>query len=285
MIRILIIFVLITSILGLFTCQKETLAEAEKPLFDSIPAIVNVTPLIGEASGIADSKINSGNLWVMEDGGNPTQLYLVKHSGAVQKKIHIKDAVNRDWEEMTLAGNDIYLGDIGDNNEVYPGYAFYKFPEPGASVDTVRNYETYPFTYSDGSHDAEAFFVEPGTNHIYIITKRDNPSRIYKLTAPLSFSGNIAQLVAQLTYSGVTGAAISADGKEIIIKTYFSLGYYKKQGTQTTEAALQQSPTLIPYVAEPQGEAVCFSAANNGYFTLSEKGFSSDVKLYFYKRN
>ena len=71
----------------------------------------------------------------------------------------------------------------------------------------------------------------------------------------------------------------------MIIKTYFALGYYKKNGAETVEATLQKSPILIPYQAEPQGEAVCFSAGNTGYYTLSEKGLASDVKLYFYKRN
>ena len=287
MIRIFIIVALVILFVGLVCCQKEAITPAaDKPLFDSIPSSVNVTPLISEASGIADSKTNSGHLWVQEDGGNPTQLYLLKHNGSVQKKIYIDGIVNRDWEEMALAGTDIYLGEIGDNNEVYSDYAFYKFPEPQSSVDTIKSFETFRFTYVDGSHDAEAFFVEQATNNIYIFTKRDAPSRIYKLTAPLSSSGNnIAQLVGQLSYTGVTGAAISPDGKEMIIKTYFALGYYKGQGTETIEATLQKSPILIPYQAEPQGEAVCFSAGNTGYFTLSEKGFANEVKLYFYKRN
>lgn len=287
MLRIFFILVFVASITGFVTCQKEIAGmETGKPLFDSIPTVKTITPLISEASGIADSKINQGFLWVQEDGGNPTQLYLVKHDGAVHKKVFIDGITNRDWEEMALTGNEIYIGEIGDNNEVYSDYAFYKFTEPQASVDTIRSLETYRFTYSNGSHDAEAFFVEPVTNDIYIITKRENPSRIYKLTAPLSATGNnVAQPVGQLNYSGVVGAAISADGKEIIVKTYFALAYYKRQAGEPVETALQKTPVPIPYLLEPQGEAVCFSASNNGYFTLSEKGFASDVKLYFYKRN
>ena len=90
MIRIFIIVALVILFAGLVCCQKEaTTPVADKPLFDSIPSSVNVTPLINEASGIADSKTNSGHLWVQEDGGNPTQLYLLKHNGVVQKKIYI----------------------------------------------------------------------------------------------------------------------------------------------------------------------------------------------------
>ncbi len=241
--------------------------------------------MIQEASGIADSKANAGYLWVEEDSGNPNQLYLLKHDGTIQRKVYLAGITNRDWEDMALCNGDIYVGEIGDNNAVYPDYAFYKFPEPAAPVDTVRNIETIRFKYPDGSHDAEGFFVEPSTKNIYIITKRDSASRIYKLTAPLFTSAiNIAELVGQLPYNGVVSAALSADEKEIIVKTYLALYYYTVTTGEKKETALQKSFTKLPYILEPQGEAVCFSAANDGYYTLSEKGFSSSQQLYFYKR-
>jgi hypothetical protein len=223
---------------------------------------------------------------VQEDSGNPPQLTLLKHDGTVQKTIYLKGTVNRDWEDMVVSGNDIYIGDIGDNNEVYTDYTFYRIPEPLSSVDTVKSVEAIRFRYPDGSHDAEAFMVEPSTGNIYIITKRDNPSRIYKLIAPFS-SATVytAEAAGQMNYNGVVSAALSPDEKEIIIKTYLGLGYYQKASNGKIEAALQKAVTRIPYQIEPQGEAVCFSTLNNGYFTLSEKGFGSSVQLYFYKRN
>jgi hypothetical protein len=174
---------------------------------------------------------------------------------------------------MALAGNHIYIGDIGDNNSVYSDYTFYKFQEPLLSVDTISIYETIRFRYPDGAHDAEAFLVEPVSGAIYIITKRDNPSRIYKLTPPFTDQTiYTAQEVGQLSHGGVVSAALSPDGREIIIKTYFSLSHYKRLAGQTIESALQKPPSVIPYQAEPQGEAVCFLNNNTGYFTLSEKG-------------
>lgn len=284
---ILLFLSVLLSVVAFCSCQKEPQQPtAAKPLFDSIPTALNVQPMIGEASGIADSKANPGFLWVEEDSGNPNQLYLLGHDGKVKKTVYLKGTTNRDWEDMTLSGNDLYVGEIGDNNAVYPDYAFYKFPEPSINVDTVQSIETIRFQYPDGSHDAEAFFVEPSTKNIYIITKRDNPSRIYKLTQPLSSTAmNTAQLVGQLPYNGVVSAALSADEKEIIVKTYLSLFYYTVAAGEKKEAALQKPYASLPYTIEPQGEAVCFSASNNGYYTLSEIGFSNAQKLYFYKRN
>lgn len=282
-------FIYFFFILGYSACVKEVkpvVPATTKPLFDSLPVIVPVTPLIREASGIADSKKNPGYVWVEEDSGNPPQLTLLKHNGNVQKTVYLKGATNRDWEDIVLSGSNLYVGEIGDNNATYAAYAFYVFPEPDVSTDTVSSFQKVSFRYPDGSHDAEAFLVDPSTGDIYIITKRDNPSRIYKLAAPLSTTSiNIAQAMGSLTYNGVVSATLSSDAKEMIIKTYFGLNYYTKTGSDKIEDALQKAPKAIPYQVEQQGEAVCFAVANTGYFTLSESLSGSPVQLYFYKRN
>ena len=270
---------------GIACHKNETNDIVNRPIFDTVPIAKPVVPLIEEASGIADSKMNEGYLWVQEDSGNPPELYLLGHDGQVSKKMVIKNAVNRDWEDMTVAGNEIYIADIGDNNQVYPEYSIYYFPEPSSSVDTIKNASTISFQYPDGSHDAEAFLVDAASKDIYIITKRQNTSQIYKIGYPYqSTSVNTASLVGSLSYPGVVSAAISVDGKEILIKTYFGINYYKRNAGESIVQALNSKPTAIPYKIEPQGEAICFSKNNTGFYTLSEKGMSNTVNLYFYKR-
>src|SRR5829696_436209 len=130
---------LTVTLLILTCCQRNSssVPQIEKSLFDSVPNVSLVRSNIGEASGIADSKNNPGYLWVEEDSGNPTELILLKHDGDVQKTISLNGVANRDWEDMVVSGANIYIGDIGDNNSVYPDYAFYKFPEPQATDDIV----------------------------------------------------------------------------------------------------------------------------------------------------
>ncbi|MBD0352557.1 MAG: hypothetical protein ICV65_15525, partial [Flavisolibacter sp.] len=252
-----------------WSCNKKV-AESNALFFDSIPIIKPVVPIILETSGIADSKANKGFLWVQEDSGNPSQLYLLGYDGKVAKKIYIKGATNRDWEDMALSGSYIYIADIGDNNAVYPDYTIYKFTEPKATADTVTEEEAIRFKYPDGSHDAEAFLVDPATKDIFIITKRDNPSRIYKLAYPYSTTSiNMLQLSGTLPYSGVVSAAISAKGTELIIKTYTNLYYYSRNTGSSIAEALTKSFTKLPYQVEPQGEAVTFANDDSGYFTLS----------------
>lgn len=267
-------------------CSKGNTEAGTVLFFDSIPVVHPLNPIINEISGIADSKLNPGYIWAEEDGGNPPQLYLLSHSGKLNKKIFIKRAVNRDWEEMQLSDGKIYIGDIGDNNRVYDEYYFYFFNEPSVSVDTISTLEKISFKYSDGPHDAEAFLIDPQTRDIIIITKRDNPSLLYKISYPYSTTGlNVATPAGALSFSGVVGAALSPIGDEILIKTYLSIARFgRKQGESIALALQSASAVIAGYKVEPQGEAIGFSLDNKGFFTLSEKGFASSVNLYYYLR-
>ncbi|KAA3436075.1 SdiA-regulated/phytase-like domain-containing protein [Rufibacter hautae] len=271
-------------LLGLSGCSKEDTTTPVIPQPEE-PTKTLVVPIINEASGIVDSKTAPGHLWVQEDSGNPAQLYLLSHNGAVLKKIPLKGAKNRDWEDMALFGDQVYLADIGDNNKTAKEYAFYIFKEPSPTTDTIRNVSVIKYKYSDGSHDSEAFLIDPKTRDILIITKTDTLSRVYKLTYPFSSTAlNTAKLVGNLPYSYVVSAAVSPNGKEAIVKTYAAIYHYEQKGTKPMEEYLLKEYNPLPYTIEPQGEAVAFSAAETGYFTLSEKGLASAVNLYFYKK-
>ena len=250
-----------------------------------------MTNFIKEASGIADSKMNPGYLWVEEDSGNPPQLYLLPHNAGAAKKIYLKGATNTDWEDIALAnGPDaakkyLYVGEIGDNDAVHPYSAFYRLEEPLAGQDTVSKFDFIKFTYADGPRDAEAFLVDDSTKDIFIITKRDAQSRIYKLVYPYSLTAmNTASFIGSLSYNGVTSAAISPGGKGIIIKTYPALYYYPRNAGESIGQSLQKSYSILPYQLEPQGEAVGFAADNSGFYTLSEMGAGSAQSLYFYRK-
>ena len=248
--------------------------------------------MIDEASGIADSKANPGYLWVEQDSGNPNDIALLSQTGQLLKKINIRSAVNRDWEDITSGNgptsgtNYLYIAETGDNNKAYSDYSIIRFPEPSASIDTVTTWDELKFTYPDGSHDAEAILVDNNSKDIYIITKTDIASRIYKLSYPQSTSSvSTVTYLGSLSFSGVTSAASSVAGDELLIKTYTSLSYWKRNKNESIEDALKREPVTLNYQVEPQGEAVCFKNDNSGFYTLSERpSFISAVSLNFYQR-
>jgi hypothetical protein len=260
--------------------------------FELKPFSVTVVPgQVDEVSGMVASKSFPGHLWLQQDGGNPAELILMDDKGAVKKRIPIKSAYNRDWEDMAFGkgpsadSNYIYIAETGDNSQVYPSYSIYRFTEPTLNTDTIRNFDKINFKYPDGSHDAEAIFT--GKNgDIFIITKRDSVSKIYKLPFPHNTSTvTTVTAVGQLTFSGVTGAASSPSGNEILIKTYSAIYYWKLSSNENPENALQRKPLQLGYEQEAQGEALCFLSDTGGFFTLSERPFfATSVALNYYKR-
>jgi len=244
-----------------------------------------------EGSGIADSKANPGYLWVEQDSGNPPDLTLLQHNGTVLKSIHLANAVNRDWEDMVLSTGPtpgkqyLYIAETGDNLLVYDDYAIYRLEEPTAATDTVQQVDKITFFYPDGSHNAEAILVDPDTKDIYIITKTDLHSKLFKLTYPYSTTKmNSVEEVGSLPYNYAVSAALSPNGRELVVKTYGAIYYYPRTAGETIVQTLSKKYSSLPYQPEPQGEAIVFDNNDSGYYTLSEKGLASSVKLYFYKR-
>lgn len=277
------------------SCQKKTSTDdiVATAGFEETPLAKPMIPgILDEASGIADSKLNPGYLWVQQDSGNPNDIALLSYDGTFLKKVNIKTSVNRDWEDMALATgpvagtNYIYLADIGDNGLAFAEYYIYRFAEPGKAMDSVPDCDKITFKYPDGPHDAEAIMVDNSTKDIYIITKHDARSDIYKLPYPQSTTtANMAILSGTLSFNGVTSAAFSPDGMEILIKTYTAIHYWKKTKAETLEQALIKNSKNIPHKFEPQGEAICFKNDNSGFFTLSERpSIIAAVQLNFYKR-
>ena len=277
----------------LFGCQKsKTQVEPSVATFEKLPQTFSITGAsIKEASGIADSKSFPGHLWVEQDSGNPPVIYLLKYDGSVTDSVLLEGAINRDWEDIALGSgpddgtNYLYVGDIGDNEAKYPDYTIYRFAEPVAGVEKVSIFDRIDFTYPDGGHDAEAFVVDDVSKDIYIITKREVKSKIYKLPYPQSAgSMNQAVFVADLNYSGVVSAALSANGNEMMIKTYTQLFYYARSQGEEISETLKKTPKTLDYQIEAQGESVSFAIDQSGFFTLSEEAMGIVPKLNFYKR-
>lgn len=253
---------------------------------------------LDEASGLAASRSNGQYLWTHNDsGGNPT-LFLISTAGADAGRFILSGASNVDWEDIAIGpGPDpgiqyLYVADIGDNRGQREGLTIYRFPEPDLSLQNipasqnVTNYETIEFIYSNGARDTETLMVDPLTNDIYIVSKREAQVGLYVLPFPQTVNEkDTAEFVMNLPFTMFTAGDISSDGSEILIKNYFNIYYWQRTGNQSIAEALAVSPQRLGYSPEPQGEAICFSSTSNGFFTLSEKDANQPVPVLFYRRN
>lgn len=261
------------------------------PDYEDTPQVINTSSkILREASGLCDSRSMPGHVWVEEDGGNPNEIYLFSHNG------HYKGSVkmpfpNRDWEDMAIGPgpeenkNYIYLAEIGDNLAAYNNqYYIYRFEEPQSLPHVVGPYDRIRFQYPDGSRDAECILIDPATKDIYIVTKRESNVRLYLLPYPQSVSEvQTAKFVQTINYQVTTSGGISSDGKEIVIRNYFSIAYwYRREGETIAQALARPKDKFLPYKGEPQGEGFCFDRNNSGYFTNSEIPDGQPLESYMY---
>ncbi|NOY59203.1 MAG: T9SS type A sorting domain-containing protein [Calditrichaeota bacterium] len=257
---------------------------------------------ITEASGIAASRKNPGVLWTHNDSGGQNRIFAFNTHGKHLGIYVIAGIQNRDWEDIAVGPGPIdgeeyvYIGDIGDNSARYDKKYIYRIREP--RVDTTRTptdtiitkAERFVFQYPDGNRDAETLMVDPPTGDIYVVSKREDKVHVYRAPYPQNFYSyptthtDTLEYVTMLNSWAVVGGDISASGSEILIKSYNKIDYWHREPGQVLWQALQQNPKQVPYVPEPQGEAVCWAADGSGYFTLSEERNNRPAHLYFYPR-
>jgi hypothetical protein len=250
---------------------------------------------IKEASGLVSSRANPHYLWTHNDHGDKNRLFLIDENGRDKGTFFINGVVNRDWEDLATAKIDgvpyLYIADIGDNDAMYDEKMVYRIKEPVVPQqvppikDTLNGAETIRIVYPDGNHNAEALMVDQETNDLYIITKFESSVNVYKVPYPQSLTdNNRAEKIGNLPLTMITAADISPDNKEILIKNYDYIYYWKRTPQESIADALKRSPVKLPYKPEPHGEAVAFAADNSGYFTVSEVKHKIAAHLYFYKR-
>jgi hypothetical protein len=119
---------------------------------------------------------------------------------------------------------------------------------------------------------------------LYLVTKRQGDAWLYELKYPFETDTLIARRVLHIPLRHVTGGDISADGTEILLKTYDIIQYWKREPTQSVPDALRQPGTSLSYEREPMGETITWAVDGSGYYTLSENAKGVRGRLYFYAR-
>jgi hypothetical protein len=237
-------------------------------------------------------------LWTHNDSGDEARIFLIDRKAACKAVVWLAGVRNRDWEEIAVGPGPeegqsyVYVGEIGDNRATYECKYLYRFPEPaiptqqGRIDTTIHAFDSIKFTLEGGPRDTEAFIVDPITRDIYVFSKNEKKNiRVFRLPYPQSTTEIMeAELVMQLPIAKVVAADISADGREILVKNYTHVFYWQKEPDESIPSALKREPYSLPYTTEPQGEAIAFDRAGEGYFTLSEEHNNTPPWLLFYPR-
>ena len=265
---------------------------------------------IQEASGIVSSLTNDNVIWTHNDSGDSNRIFAMDTAGKHLGEYFLNNSENRDWEDMAIGPGPeeglhyLYVGDIGDNFSQNDIKHIYRVIEPqldsSSNTNSIQldNVESISFQYEDGNRDAETLIIDPLTKDIIIISKRETSAvHIYSLPFPQDTDAILtANLIMKkdfypnndfITSQWIVGGDISHDGKEILVKSYTDIFYFSRTSNQSFYDALNNEEIKFPYITEPQGEAICWDANLDGYYTLSEEADDANqpAHLYFYRKN
>ncbi len=242
-------------------------------------------PRLTEASGIGLGLRSPGVFYAQNDSGDSARFFALSRStGHVVARIGVAGARNVDWEDLAVAraaggAPSVWLADIGDNAHNRPEVRLYRVAEPqvrpGPERDlTVPVQQVWRLRYpGDARPNAESIAVLPG-GQAYLITKTSSGvSAVYEV--PNRPSAHVQTLrkigFVRLRRHGdgngpggpfgsllATGAALSHDGRRLVIRTYTD-AYFWAVGRGGVRAALRRPPVRVALPPQPQGEGVAFA--------------------------
>ena len=229
------------------------------------------TEVLGEVSGLARSRVHPGIAWATNDSGGGPRLYALDTTTCeIRATLILLDTPARDHEALATgtdaAGRDvIWIGDIGDNQGIWPYYRIHKVVEPKVLREAAVPVTTYRYTYPDGAHNAEAMLAEPDSEQLWVITKESGVGGgIYRLPSPMSDS--LTPMTAERVGSAralVTDASMAPDASQYVVRDYFSAEVFA--GTPPGAA---QARFRLPL--QPLGEAVTWTADGKHLLVASE---------------
>ncbi|GFH36847.1 WD40 repeat domain-containing protein [Streptomyces pacificus] len=185
-------------------------------------------PRITESSGLAASRAHPGVYWTHNDQDEPRVFAVDSRTGETVATVTLRGVGRpRDMEAISVGPDgDVYVGDIGDNlNGSWDHVWIYRFPEPRTLRDVTVDATQYTVRYADGPRNAEAMMVHPKTGRVYIASKNEEGGGLYEGPARLATGGtNVFRRIGEVPW--VTDGAFSPDGRELVLRSYFSARAY-----------------------------------------------------------
>lgn len=232
-----------------------------------------------EASGLAASRSTPDVLWSHNDSRGTATLFAFTIDGEDLGAYEVPRAFALDWEDMSAgpgpSGDAVYLyvGDIGDNFDIRGGLVtVYRVPDvnPAELDESFPESTALTYQYPDGTHNAEALFIDPVEPALYLITKNKEEAFVFRGSIEPTSGPMSLELVATLFLGAeVSGADMSADGTTLALRGYSTVWLWHRNPGESVAHMLAEDPCTAPSPEERQGESITLDE-NFTYWTISE---------------
>jgi hypothetical protein len=186
----------------------------------------------------------------------------------VKAQVAVTGARVVDWEDIAAGpcpgGSCLYIADIGDNDRVRQRITIYRVPEPKPGDAMTRPAEAFDAMYPDGPHDAEGVIVA-GAGELFVITKAAEGAALYRWPGPLrAGTATRLELVGKVPVARVTGAAMSADGATVAVRSNDEVVFYPAKELLAGKTGGGRRFN-VRALREPQGEGVAIGSGGLVY--------------------
>lgn len=142
---------------------------------------IKTTRLPEKLSEISTLEFYEGYYWGLNDSGGNAEIYKIDpQNGKIVQTVKIKNADNKDWEELAFSEKEVFIGDFGNNLGKRKDLTIYYFPvsklnheEPEISVTAEKIEFNYPEqkNFNPGNRvtnfDCEAMFYYKGKINLF----------------------------------------------------------------------------------------------------------------------
>ena len=236
---------------------------------------------IGEMSGMVRNPLD-GSLWVHNDSGDEPRLFALNAEGRVLipnavadeyhgeeaeagkepwPGVHIENAINQDWEDVTSDGVSLYIADIGNNRNARRDLGIYVVPWQSLNDTQIANATRFiPVHYPEQTgfpprerhFDSESLFFADGS--LYAITKHRQPvpiqqaqpgANLYRLDSQSESMSNALTLIDRHPdLTSATAAELSPDGDTLAVLSYTAIWLFERP--ETGDAWLSAPSRRLP---------------------------------------
>lgn len=250
--------------------------------------ITTIPDAISESSAIA--VITPNRIWSVNDAGNTNEIFCFDTTGNLIKEMLISNAINIDWEDLTLDDEKrMYIGDAGNNDNDRRDLKIYRIPNPETVPGNVVQAEAINFTLEDQvqfpppagnrNYDIEAIIWK--NDSLFLFTKnRCNPQtgicKLYSLPAsPGTHTAKLKDAIFLGTTdkeARVTSADINLSTGELLLLTETKIVSF----TDYPANRFFDSDMISYYFSNTVGQIEGVSFAENGRLYLTEEGTNNN---------
>lgn len=238
---------------------------------------LSLSPLLYEISGMC---VYDNSIYALNDGGNGSYIFKLElETGKLEEQYRIRNIRNRDWEELTVFGKYLYIGDFGNNSGLRDDLAIHRiridslaYPYPPV-ITTEINYLSHgksKLDKNDNIWDCEAMVVSDEGIFCFSKNRKDLITYLYHI----SEEGKKNTLSPADSFAPgfmVTGACYDTGSKSLYLCGYYKNETYllRYKNISGVDLSGEYEKYILPDLKNTQVESVFVS--KNYIYLASEK--------------